>query len=85
MDPVLTGNIDHLWERFGAAVRLARKGSGFSMKDVADRLGISVTAVSNLERGYSKDHQSLCGIIQPTPAPASDGQEDEQTGGYKTG
>ncbi len=38
---------------FGASLRLARKGVGLTMGDVAERAGLQVLEVSELERGRS--------------------------------
>ena len=39
------------WRGFGAALRMLRKGANFTMGALASRLGVSVEAISALERG----------------------------------
>ncbi len=40
-----------LYERFGNALREARKGAGLTQDALAQRLGLSRTSVTNIERG----------------------------------
>lgn len=40
-----------LYEQFGALVRSAREGRGLTQADVAEKLGMSRTSVTNMEQG----------------------------------
>ena len=52
---------------FGDRIRDARKASGFTQRQLADRLGVSNTSISNWEKGFSRPDadmiQKLCHIL----------------------
>lgn len=43
--------MDALYREFGRALRSARETAGLTQKDVAGRVGLSRTSVTNIERG----------------------------------
>lgn len=49
--------MDPLYEEFGLLVREARSGAGVSQSELARRIGLSRTSVTNIERG--RQHVSL--------------------------
>jgi len=56
---------------FGEKIRSARKSLGLTQRQLADRLGVSNTSVSNWEKGLSRPDadmiQMLCGILRLQP------------------
>jgi transcriptional regulator with XRE-family HTH domain len=49
--------MDHLYREFGRVLREKRKSAGFTQDDVAGRIGLSRTSVTNIERG--RQHVTL--------------------------
>ena len=56
---------------FGEKIRAARKAAGMTQKQLAQRLGVSNTSVSNWEKDLSRPDadmiQLLCGILGLSP------------------
>lgn len=50
---------DKRWHLFGAKLRVARARSDLSLRDVADRVGVSAQAISNYERGNDTPRSSV--------------------------
>jgi transcriptional regulator with XRE-family HTH domain len=46
-----TGGVDALYREFGRSLRTAREAADLTQKDVAERVGLSRTSVTNIERG----------------------------------
>lgn len=51
------GAVDDLYARFGRQVRAARRVAGLTQQEVAERVGLTRTSVTNIERGIQ--HISL--------------------------
>jgi transcriptional regulator with XRE-family HTH domain len=43
--------VERLYQEFGLRVRSARKGAGLSQQKLAERVGLSRTSITNIERG----------------------------------
>jgi transcriptional regulator with XRE-family HTH domain len=54
---VILGAVDGLYREFGRQFREARKEAGLTQKHVAERVGLTRTSVTNIERG--RQHISL--------------------------
>lgn len=56
---------------FGEKIRNARKSLGLTQRQLADRLGVSNTSISNWEKGMSRPDadmiQALCAVLQLQP------------------
>lgn len=71
---------------FGEKIRNARKALGLTQRELAERIGVSNTSISNWEKGFSRPDadliQKLCGILRLQPndffgtaeEPAGDGR-----------
>ena len=51
------GSVDDLYGQFGRQFRAARKGAGLTQQEVAERVGLTRTSITNIERGIQ--HISL--------------------------
>jgi transcriptional regulator with XRE-family HTH domain len=49
--PGHTASVDALYRAFGRALRNAREDAELTQKEVADRVGLSRTSITNIERG----------------------------------
>jgi transcriptional regulator with XRE-family HTH domain len=64
--------MEHLYREFGRTLRARRKHAGLSQDDVAQRVGMSRTSITNIEQG--RQHISLhvlyelAGAVGITPA-----------------
>ena len=56
---------------FGEKIRRARKAAGMTQRQLADRLGVSNTSVSNWEKDLSRPDadliQALCAVLELQP------------------
>ena len=56
---------------FGDIIRNARKSMGLTQRQLADRIGVSNTSISNWEKGLSRPDadliQKLCGVLHLQP------------------
>lgn len=51
------GRVDDLYTRFGRQLRTARRDAGLTQEEVAERVGLTRTSITNIERGMQ--HISL--------------------------
>lgn len=52
-----TGLVERIYEEFGQQLKVARKRAGLTQKEVASRVGLSRTSVTNIEKG--RQHVAL--------------------------
>jgi len=70
---------------FGEKIRRARKAAGMTQRQLADRLGVSNTSVSNWEKDLSRPDadliQALCAVLnlQPNDVYGAEGSAPAQT------
>ena len=56
---------------FGEKIRNARKAQGFTQRQLAEKIGVSNTSISNWEKGFSRPDadliQKLCRVLRLQP------------------